>query len=169
MATDAISSYFEQVAQIACICPECSGVFRLSEARPYRVARPAPSELDKIDRQERLLQAAIDKLELIEDQLREAARKSGLRQAQMQLRKIGSLFSTLKLDPHDAKVICDPVEYIVFDGMTKGRLHRVLLCASEPTSKAQQRALSSIDAAVTAGNIEFATVRVSAEGTCSSS
>ena len=59
MAIDAISSYFEQVAQIACICPECSGVFRLAEARPYRVTRPAPSELDKIDRQERLLQEAI--------------------------------------------------------------------------------------------------------------
>ena len=92
MGTDAISSYFEQVAQIACICPEYSGVFRHSDARPYRVARPAPSQLDEIDRQERLLQAAIDKLELIEDDLREAARKSGLRQAQKQFQKSVSYF-----------------------------------------------------------------------------
>jgi len=169
MAFDALASYFEQVTQIACICPECSGVFRLSDARPYRVTRAAPSELDKIERQERLLQAAIDKLELMEDQLRENARKSGLRQAQIQLRKIGKLFSASKLDPHDAKVICDPVEYIVFDGMTKGRLRRVLLCAPEPTSKAQERALASIDAAVARGNVEFETVRISADGTCSSS
>jgi len=168
MGTDALSSYFEQVAQIACICPECSGVFRLSDARPYRVARPAPSQLDNIDRQERSLQAAIDKLELIEDQLREAARKSGLRKAQKQLRKIDKSFSASKLDPHDAKVICDPVEYIVFDGMTKGRLRRVLLCASEPTSKGQERALASIGAAISAGNVEFETVRISADGTCSS-
>ena len=115
----------------------------------------------------RRVQAAIDKLELMEDQLRENARKSGLRQAQIQLRKIGKLFSASKLDPHDAKVICDPVEYIVFDGMTKGRLRRVLLCAPEPTSKAQE--LASIDAAVARGNVEFETVRISADGTCSSS
>jgi predicted Holliday junction resolvase-like endonuclease len=135
--------------------------------QPYRVARPAPPEFDKIDRQQRLLQAAIDKLELIEDRLREAARKAGLRQAQKQLRKVGKLFSASKLDPHDAKVICDPVQYVVFDGMTKGRLRRVLLCASEPTSKGQE--LTSIYAALAAGNVECGIVRISADGTCSSS
>src|ERR1700733_10816860 len=114
------ASFFNAIAKIAGICPHCGHVFRLSDARPYKSVRHTPTILDKIDREQYRLDRAIAQLDGLESELREKARSTGSTQAKRQLRCIDKVFSARGIDPHDVKVLCDPIDFIVFDGMSAG-------------------------------------------------
>jgi predicted Holliday junction resolvase-like endonuclease len=64
------------------------------------------------------------------------------------------------------KVLFDPVDHVVFDGMSRGRLKRVLLIASRPAGVEPDARLRSMGEAIAAGKTEFCTVRVTADGVC---
>ena len=163
---NSLSSYFDQVAKIAGICPCCGHVFRLGDARPFKRTPRQPTVLDQIESQQARIDAALEKLEQAEQELRESARLGGLTAAKRKLRLIDRVFSAAKLDPHDVKVLFDPVEYIVFDGMSRGKLKRVLLLAEEPISTECRKSQDAVAKAVGARNFLFRTLRISKDGDC---
>jgi predicted Holliday junction resolvase-like endonuclease len=163
----ALTAFFDEVAKLAGICPSCGHVFRLSDARPFKLVPRQPTVLDQIDAQQARIDAALDKLQQAELALRAAARKAGLAGAKHQLRQIDAVFSRAKLDPHDVKVLFDPVEYIVFDGMSHGKLRRVLLLAADPTTSNRRVAQDTIANAVASGGVSFKTLRILKDGGCS--
>ena len=129
---NSLTAFFDGAAKLAGICPNCGHIFRLNEAKPYKLVPQRPTVLDQIDQQQARIDAAMDKLQQAELALRQAARQTGLANAKRRLRRIDDVFSAAKIDPHDVKLLFDPVEYIVFDGMSRGKLRRVLLLAAEP-------------------------------------
>ncbi len=68
------------------------------------------------------------------------------------------------LEPQDVKVIFDPVEYVVLDGMTNNALRQVLLMSEQLANLKQERIQTSIQETLTKGNVEFATLRITEEG-----
>jgi predicted Holliday junction resolvase-like endonuclease len=72
------------------------------------------------------------KLANIEASLREKAAAAGLRTAKKLLKKIDPVFSGGGYDPHDVKVIFDPVPYVVFSGMSRGQIRDIVLLARPP-------------------------------------
>ena len=96
--------------------------------------------------------------------MRERAREQGQRKAKRRLRKIDRVFSGAGLDPQDVKVVFDPVEYVVFDGLNGAGMRQVLLIGEEPASHAQEKVHASIEEAIRKGNSEFLTLRVTDEG-----
>jgi predicted Holliday junction resolvase-like endonuclease len=161
-----IGATLEQFAHILGICPnvECSALFRLSDARPYIKGRRAHTILDEIDAASERIDLAIERLEEQEMRLRAEAKKAGLKQAKHRLKKIDPIFSGSSLDPQDVKVIFNPVEYVVFDGMNRQKLKRVLMLAREPSNTKQERVLKSISDTIRKGNMSFKTMRVLEDG-----
>lgn len=162
-----VSDLFGQLSWIMAICPseDCGQLFRLSDAQPHLKGKRPHSVLDDIEAEDERLERAIERLEEREIELRGRAKIAGLKQAKARLRKIDPVFSGTRLDPQDVKIIFDPVEYVVFDGMNREKLRRILLLAHEPTSKEAERVQKSIGTAIRAGNINFNTLRVLEDGT----
>jgi predicted Holliday junction resolvase-like endonuclease len=161
-----IADLFGQFSWIMAICPneDCEQLFRLSDARPFLKDKRPKSALDAIEAEEERISRAIERLEEKESLLREKARAAGLKQAKLRLRKIDPIFSGTKLDPQDVKIIFDPVEYVVFDGMSEDRMSRILLLGHEPKSNQGERVLKSISSSIRSGNIAFKTLRVLEDG-----
>jgi len=161
-----LAAYFDAIAQLAGICPDCGAIFRASDARPFVPAQHKRTVIDRLDAQERRIADALADLDALEQELRSQARARGFSRAQKRLRKIDRAFAASKVDPHDVKVLGHPIEYVAFDGMTKGQLRSVRFCAGSPAVKAQEHVLTSIEATLASGNVEFGIVRVKADGRC---
>lgn len=161
-----VADLFGQFSWIMALCPndDCGELFRLSDARPFLKDKRPTSVLDGIEAEEQRIDRAIERLEVKEGLLREKAQAAGLKKAKLRLRKIDPVFSGAKLNPHDVKIIFDPVEYVVFDGLNDDRMRRILLLGHEPTSKQGERVLQSISSSIRAGNIAFKTLRVLEDG-----
>jgi predicted Holliday junction resolvase-like endonuclease len=163
MATD-VASMFSQLGHILCVCPQCEELFYLSEARPYLRGRQPRSVVDSIRAEELRLERAEERLDQIESALREKAAEAGLRAAKKVLKKIDPLFSGSGYNPHDVKVIFDPVTYVVFHGMGGGRLREIVLLSNPATNSAGEKLQRSIGDTIENGNVEFRTLHVDKEG-----
>ena len=160
----ALGDIFGQFNHIFGICPCCGEPFRLNDARPHIRDRYPRSVFDDIDSEEERIDRAVERLEEQEMLLRAKAKEAGLKQAKKRLQKIDSVFSGARLDPQDVKVIFDPVEYVVFDGMKGGELRRILLLGHPPTSRPRELLLKSIEQTIEKGNISFKTLRILEDG-----
>jgi predicted Holliday junction resolvase-like endonuclease len=159
-----VAAMFAQLGNILCVCPQCEELFYLSEARPYLTGKQPRSIVDVLRAEEQRLARAEEKLDEIEFELREKAAVAGLRAAKKLLKKIDPLFSGSGYNPHDVKVIFDPVTYVVFHGMGSGRLREIVLLSDPPKSMPGERLQRSIEAAIESGNVEFRTLHVDKDG-----
>jgi predicted Holliday junction resolvase-like endonuclease len=159
-----LAELFGQLGHILCLCPHCDDLFYLSEARPYLAGKQPSSIVDALRAEENRLERAEQKLGEMESALREMAAKAGLRAAKKVLKKIDPVFSGAGYNPHDVKVIFDPVTYVVFHGQGSGRLREIVLLAKPATTQAGERLQGSIEAAVRNGNFEFRTLHVDKDG-----
>jgi predicted Holliday junction resolvase-like endonuclease len=91
-----------------------------------------------------------------------------LRAAKKMLKRIDPVFSGSGYNPHDVKVIFDPVTYVVFNGIGSGRLREIVLLAKPAETIPAERVQSSIASAVKKGNFEFRTLHVDKDGTVTS-
>jgi predicted Holliday junction resolvase-like endonuclease len=159
-----IAKVFDALAQLMGVCPCCGALFYVSEARPYYDGQKPQSALDWLRAEERRLERAEERLDEIESDLRETAASAGLKATKRLLRKIDPVFSGAGYDPQDVKVIFNPVTYVVFDGMSQRKLKTIQLLATPPQNGATERMQSSIERAISRGNVEFRTLRVDNRG-----
>ena len=155
---------FGELGQILAVCPCCQDIFYVSESRPYLVGKQPKSIVDRLRAASQKLDREEAALNLIEDELRERAAKSGLRTAKKLLRKIDPVFSGAGYDPQDVKVIFNPVTYIVFQGLATRALRKVTLLAHRANDTPTERVHKSIERTIEKGNFEFRVLRVDDEG-----
>jgi hypothetical protein len=140
----ALTRTIEGIQEVLVICPCCGEIFRLAEAKFIfpKTAPKACEYLSLVDLEGRLereeeslsyLEAEFDKsLEAQRQQLRDQGRK----QAKQRLAEIDPVFSRAGVDPQDVKVIFDPVEYVVFHGLSsESGVQVVELISRSPTNK----------------------------------
>jgi predicted Holliday junction resolvase-like endonuclease len=159
-----VAGVFGALGHLMGVCPCCGELFYLAEGRPYYDGQKPRSAVDKLRAEERRLDEAEQRLDDIEWNLREKAAKAGLQATKKLLKKIDPVFSGAGYDPQDVKVIFNPVTYVVFDGMSQGKLTKVQLLARPPHDRINERVQSSIEQAVSGGNLEFRTMRVDSRG-----
>jgi hypothetical protein len=163
MALD-LAGVFEELNAILVICPCCGDVFRLSEGRPYIVGRKPATPFDPIAAERRQVTAAEERFEAREGAIRLKAKEAGRKLARRALKKIDPVFTGRQLDTQDVKVLFDPVEYVVFDGLARGECRRVLFLAETPSTKASSTAIDSLAETLRKGNYEFGILRVGKDG-----
>jgi predicted Holliday junction resolvase-like endonuclease len=76
------------------------------------------------------------------------------------------VFTPKGLSPDDAKVIFNPIDYIVFNGMNgeAKTINNIVLLDRERTDKGSQKIQRSIEKAVESGNYEWKTIRINDDG-----
>lgn len=159
-----VAGLFGELGNVLGVCPECDCLFYLSETRPYLSGMRPRSVLDALRAAERKLDRVEEELNAAESALREQAAKTGLRTAKRLLKKIDPLFSGAGYDPQDVRVIFNPVTYVVFDGLARGSMRKILLLANPPEDKRTENLHRSIDRAIERGDVEFQTLHVDREG-----
>jgi predicted Holliday junction resolvase-like endonuclease len=159
-----IGEIFGAFGQLMTVCPGCGELFYVSEGHPYYDGEKPHSSLDKLRAEERRLEEAEQRLDDLEGKLRERAARAGLRATKRLLRKIDPIFSGSGYDPQDVKVMFNPVTYVVFNGMSQGKVTEVQLLAAPPQNRTSEQLHSSIEQAVNRGNVEFRTLRVDGQG-----
>lgn len=164
MTRSPFATAFEQINQILGICPCCGDLFRLADARPYLKGKKPHSVLDDLENEELRVERAEERLDEREAELREKAKISGLRSAKALLKKIDPIFSGKGIDPQDVKVIFDPIEYVVFDGLNSAVTTRIVLSAGPPENRHQEKVQKSVARTLKRGDIQFHTLRVSDDG-----
>jgi predicted Holliday junction resolvase-like endonuclease len=156
---------FDELNSILVFCPCCGEINRVSETRPYLKGAKPHTRFDQLDAESRALDRIEEKLDERLQRLREKAQERGWKKARGRLRKLDPTFYGSGLEPQDVKVIFDPVEYVVFDGMTKNALRQVLLMGQHAANSSQERIQTSLQQTLKKGNVEFVTLRVTDNGT----
>lgn len=163
MASDLVSA-FQEFRTIFGICPCCGEVFRLSDVSLYVKGKRPRTIFDELTERGNALDRAEARPDEKEGGLREQAREKGRRLAKRSLRRIDPVFSGRGIDPQDVKVIFDPIEYVVFDGMNVDRLRGVMLMDRAPNTATRERIHKSVQGAIRKGNYGWATLRITANG-----
>ena len=154
--------------EVLCVCPCCREVFRLSEARLYYGRKPRPSWFDELREEAERLERAESRLEEELERLRERARAQAERRVRRELRSRDRLFTPLGYYPKDARALLDPVDYVVFDGLSTGKRVRSVVLLDLPAGDAErERVQRSIERAVERGDVEWRELRVADDGSVS--
>jgi predicted Holliday junction resolvase-like endonuclease len=159
--------------EILGICPCCGEIFRLVEAKfifPRQRVRPSEYlnllKLEaQVSRDDVQLTRAEARFEERLNEEREALRSKGRRRAKRRLKRIDPVFSGRNVDPHDVRVIFDPVEFVVFHGLNASAgLSGVEFLSRAPSARGEEIVVEAISRAVRDGNIEFETLQLNNDG-----
>jgi len=160
-----VLKFFELQRQIFGICPECNSFFRLSDCKIFPKEKPAADWMDSLDLASQKLSEQEEKLLEEKKKLQEEASLEGRRLAQLEIRKIDRVFTPLKLSSDDAKVILNPIDYVVFNGMnTAQSIKNVVLLDRQIKLQSRVKIQKSIEKAVDQENYEWQTIRVEKDG-----
>lgn len=157
--------WFKEMKQLYGFCPCCGELFRLSDATIFTQTLPPHTPFDRLNAQRDRLVKQEERFEECKDQIEEEATKRGQRRAARQLRKLSPYLYDSAANPNDVKVIFDPVEYLVFRGLTARHCTLIELVDHPAETSQREQAQESIARAIKAGNIEWQTFRVQPNGT----
>ena len=111
---------FQEFRKILCVCPDCGKIVRLSDLKLKTRTETEITWLDYYEYRERLLSGRETEFDAVKNELREAARIEGRRQAEVVFSNaIKQDFRQMKFDPSDIKPVLNPVDFIVFQDMNK--------------------------------------------------
>ena len=89
----------------------------------------------------------------------------GRRQALAQIKKIDKVFTKRNIDPRDIRLIFDPIEFVVFKGVTDGEdVSAISFVSKSPQSKRQEKIIESLYKSVKNGDYEFTLIRINENG-----
>lgn len=166
-----IIDFYSALRQIFGVCECCGEIFRVSDCKIYQKKKPAIDWKEKIDSEISRLNKLEEKLHEKIELAREAARESGRKSADKLVKKIDPIFSPIKLNPNDAKVIFHPVDFIVFNGMNSNsgdvKIKNIILLDKSSRKGEHKKIQKSIENAVNQSNYEWLTLRVKENGTIS--
>jgi len=151
--------------QIFGICPRSGEFFRLSDCKIFLKRKPVADWMDRIAFKSEKLNMTEERLEEKEEKLREKAREKGRFLAQLAVKKIDPVFTPRKLNPDDAKVIFHPIDYVVFNGMKRGKSIKSIVLLDREVKETNHRTVQkSIERVLERENYEWQTLRVQEDG-----
>jgi predicted Holliday junction resolvase-like endonuclease len=151
--------------QIFGVCPCCGEPFRLSEAKLFERSIPPRTWLDRIEDEKARLAELEERIKTQLTRLREVARRRGRKRAQAIVKAADRVFSPHKLHADDAKPLCHPVAYVVFDGLNSGKTVRKIMFLDRVADSAAREAIQeSMVKSIRAGNIVWRELHVSESG-----
>jgi predicted Holliday junction resolvase-like endonuclease len=171
--------FIDNLQNILGLCPCCGELFLLTNAKllfterkenksKYGLYLSRQKELELMQLKVEKMQTSLDKLEekhsQILDEVIEKSREAGNKSAKRMLKKIDPVFSGRRIDPQDVKLIFDPIEYIVFDGMHEKLIKKIELVGRRPKNKREENIEKSINKAIEKGDYNFKVLRFEEDG-----
>ncbi len=120
-------SVFTNFKNVLCICPECDNISRLSQLYVYSNQKTKKTWLDDFEDRQR----AFGKLESEHNSTVNEIREKAIQRGRDKVPKmvndsLSGAITKLKYNPYDIKPINHPIDYVVYDGMTKGEIDNVI-------------------------------------------
>lgn len=113
-----LSFYLAEGRRVFSICPDCGEVHRLSNLSLAKKGKHEPDWLDEIEGKQLKVVEALEEMEAKKKALQaEARNRAEMEQLPKLLEHAAPAFVGAKIDPRDVRVLFDPVEFIVFEGM----------------------------------------------------
>jgi predicted Holliday junction resolvase-like endonuclease len=163
--SDSVAKFFELQRHIFGICPQCNNFFRLSDSKIFLKKKPVLDWMDEIDLESQKLETREQEIAEKKKELQREASAKGRRLAQLEVNKIDRVFTPRKLDPDDAKVLLNPIDYVVFNGMnTADSIKNIVLLDRQTKQPAHRKIQNSIEHAIDRENYEWQTLRVEKDG-----
>ena len=161
--------FYSALRQLFGVYPCCGEIFKVSDCKLYQKKKPAIDWQEKLDKEIDRLSLAELKLEEKIEKAREAARVAERTRADKHIKRIDPVFSPIKLNPKDAKVILHPVDFIVFNGMNSNTgmasIKNIVLLDKSNRSREEKAVQTSINKAVDKASYEWLTLCVEENGT----
>lgn len=163
-----VLDFYSSLRQIFTVCPCCEEIHRLSDCKLYQRTKPPIDWKEKIDKEITRLESMEEKLQIKIEAAKILAREAGRKSADKLVKKIDPVFSPLKLNPNDAKVIFHPVDFLVFNGMNSNfgdnTIKQILLLDKDNKTGQYLSIQKSIEKTVQTKSYEWLTLRVDNDG-----
>ncbi|HEY5587551.1 MAG TPA: Holliday junction resolvase-like protein [Candidatus Paceibacterota bacterium] len=160
MKTTELLNYYKIQHKIFGICPNTKRIFRLSECHIYTSKKIEHDWLQKINDKQEKLRRLIKKFHEKEGLELNIA---GKKQAHKIIKKIDKIFTPNKYDIRDSFGIFDPIDFIIFNGMEKGKVKSVVLF-DRYKKEAEREIQDSIKEVVEKRRYKFQTLRINDNG-----
>ena len=156
---------FQEFRRILCVCPCCGDLVRVSELR-LKVKGPSPDTwLDDHEKKNRIIEEKEGKFAEIEDKLRKLAREKGRKEAEKVFNKaICPSFKSLKYNPLDVKPILNPIDFIVFKGMSEKSINEIIMLSKECNNELLNAIREQVKTAITEKKYEWQVARIGETG-----
>lgn len=127
-----------------------------------------PDWLDKLESKEERWNRRIEELLALQKELKRKSKdKAEKRVLPQKLKGLAPAFTEIGVTPRDVRVLSHPVDFIGFDGMSAGKLRRIVLMDSKENGTLRPRTQKSIESTVDNGNYDWQILRVDNEGSVS--
>lgn len=160
-----LTSFLREQRHIFGTCPQCHALFRLVDAR---VSYDAPYKLDWMDRIQNAQDSWQTKTEDLEAKEKEMRRTAIERATKTKLpkllKRVVPTFAAYKLNPQDIKTVFHPIDFVVFDGLNRDRVNRVLLMDHKTSETNRASIQRSIADTIGTDSVAWETLRVSDTG-----
>ena len=161
--TDEFSTFYKTRQSILCVCPKCVAISRLSQLYIVSEGRKDKTWLDEFEEKIRKFQDKQGVFEQQKSAVKEAAIKRGReKMAKMVSTSLSDKVISKKYDPYDIKPINHPIDFIIYDGMTKNAVENVIFLHQKNDNLAQLH--KSIHDTVENKKYDWKVARISKEG-----
>ena len=157
---------FQSFRRILCICPCCGEMMRLSDLHLRYTGKAPKTWLDKHEQKLLALQKRKDRFDEKEREIRNKSVERGRKKVPSLIKKcLCPEFASLNYDPYDIKALMHPVDFVVFNGLNKGRgLENVILLSRKSSYKEENLSLNSIRKTVENENYDWKVARITMDG-----
>jgi len=158
---------FQEFRKILCVCPCCGDLVRVSDLKLKVKGPSAPTWLDEYETMRRVIGEKIGRFEEKKHALKEKATEKGRKEAEKAINKaIPAVLKSLKLDPFDVKPILNPVDFVVFKGMTKkeNEIDDILMLSKQVTNPQLNKIREQVKKAILSNMYEWQVARITEEG-----
>jgi predicted Holliday junction resolvase-like endonuclease len=133
---------YQEFRKILCLCPCCDEIVRVSNLRIFTKSPTPKTWLDDYEKQVNALEQNVESFEEKEENIRKIQIEKGRLGAEQVVGKaISPIFKELKINPYDVKSILNPIDFIVFDGMTKNETVNEIILLSKSLKNPQLNTL----------------------------
>ena len=158
---------FQVFRRILCVCPCCGEIVRVSDLKLKVKGPSVRTWLDDYNKKIQILENRIERWDDKKEKLKDEATERGRKQAETAINKIIPLpFKHLKIDPFDVKPILNPVDFIIFKGMSKKEkfVDDIMLLSKTVIDPGLNKIREQIKQTVMSKNYEWQVARINEEG-----
>jgi len=147
------------------MCPNCNEIVRLSDLQLRAKGKAPRTWLDDYQASVEKADEKQSKFEEERENIMEEARERGRAQVPELVRQsLSDEFAKLHYNPYDIKALLNPIDFVVFDGMTDEEMKNVVLLTKSTTNSHLQAIHNDIARTVEDKNYDWKVVRVSTDG-----
>lgn len=157
---------FRDFRTILCICPHCGALKRVSDLHLRAKGPAVKTWLDNYDNAFSKIQSKEQRFEEKEKEMREKAVEQGRDDAKKAVNALlCPSFRKLGLNPFDIKPVLNPVDFIVFKGMTDDKgIEEVLFLSKACNNESLNAVRKQVNHAITRKLYGWETARVDNQG-----